>query len=373
MRIAICTDQYLPMLSGLVDSVETLAIELRLQGHAVRIYAPGMPGSVPEENVVRFPAWAVPGSRGGAFISIPLGAMTDMRAFRPDIVHTHLFGGVGLFAWYAARCLHVPLIGTDHTFPADYLYDLNFWPFPYLARKYAAWFYGRCDLVTTPSERMLEELRIYGMKKPARIISNPIVRAFRPLTNKSELKKKRGIDGHAILIFGRIAKEKNLDFALKVFSQVATHSDVELIFIGDGPLRDTLEQRVRKETFSDRIRFLGILRGEALVEAINACDVVLITSTSESQSMTLLQAMACGLPTVVARAGGLPEYVWDDVSGYVVPPTETKIFADRLMTILEDPLLAKNLGDAGRRSVVPYTPGTIAKQFLEIYGALIVD
>ncbi|HWP61491.1 MAG TPA: glycosyltransferase, partial [Candidatus Paceibacterota bacterium] len=327
MRIAFCSDQYLPMLSGLVDSLETLAQELRTQGHEVRIYAANMPGTVPSEHVFRFPAWAIPGTKGGAIFSLPFGAMRDIRNFKPDVIHTELFGGAGLFAWYAARKLRVPLVGTDHTFPADYLYGLNFPPFPYLARKYAAWYYGRCDVVTTPSRSLLEELRAYGMKKPGKIISNPVAHQFLPLANKLELKKKFDIAERAIAVFGRIAKEKNLDAALEVFAKISENSDAQLVFIGDGPYRAALEARTR----SARVKFLGALRDRPLVEALNACDVLLITSTSENQPMTLLQAYACGLPIVAAQAGGLPDYVQSGVSGYVVPPSDINQFAERTL------------------------------------------
>ena len=369
MRIAICSDQYVPLLSGLVDSVETLAKQLRADGHAVRIYAPEMKGSAPDRDVFHFPAWELP---GGTFLSLPRGAMKDVRTFKPDIVHTELFGMVGFFAWYAARRLGVPFVGTDHTFPADYLHYLylNFPPMPYLARKYAAWYYDRCDFVTTPSARMLEELRVYGMERPACIISNPIPHMFHPLPNRYELKKKLGIGERAVLIFGRIAKEKNLDAALDVFTEVADRTNAHLVFVGDGPARAEIERRVRNQRYADRVHFLGTLRGEPLVEALNACDVLLITSTSENQPMTLLQAQACGLPAIVAQAGGLPEYVWDDVSGYVVPPKDIKTFADRILKILGDPSLAKNLGEAGRESVAKYSPEAIAKQFVKVYESV---
>jgi glycosyltransferase involved in cell wall biosynthesis len=371
MRIAICTDQYLPLLSGLVDSVETLAKELRTQGHTVRIYTASMKDAPADTEVFRFPAWYVPGSNDSIGISLPIGAMRDIRTFKPDAIHTQLFGAAGFFAWYAARRLRVPLIGTDHTFPADYLHylKLNFAPFPYLVKKYAAWYYGRCDFVTTPSERMLEELRVYGMKRPARIISNPIPHQFRSLPNKSELKKKFGIGEKAIAIFGRIAVEKNLDAALEVFANVAARSDAELVFIGDGPYRAQLEAHVRNQTFSNRVKFLGTLRGEPLVEALNACDLLLITSTSENQPMTLLQAMVCGLPTVAAQAGGLPEYVRDNVSGYIVPPTDKKMFADQIIKLLEDPSLAKQFGEAVHEQAASYRPETIVQIFLETYQA----
>ena len=370
MRIAICTDQYLPLLSGLVDSVDTLATELRRQGHEVRIYTTGMKGAATDECVFRFPTWYVPGSGNSISVSFPFGAMRNIRVFKPDVIHAHLFGSAGLFAWYAARRLGVPFVGTDHTFPADYLHyiKLDFPPFPYLARAYAAWFYGRCDLVTTPSERLLKELRMYGLRVSTRLISNPIPHEFRPLPNKADLKKKFCIDGQAVAIFGRIAQEKNLDAALDVFVDIAPRSNAELIFIGDGPYRAQLEHRVRNQAFSERVRFLGTLRGALLVEAINACDLLLITSTSENQPMTLLQAMACELPVVAANAGGLPEYIWNDVSGYVVLPGDTKGFADRILSVLNDPRRAADFGAAAKESVAPYAPEAIAGQFLEVYN-----
>ncbi|MDO8514397.1 MAG: glycosyltransferase [bacterium] len=372
MRIAICTDQYLPMISGLVDSVQTLAEGLRTKGHAVRIYAPSLPGEQVDKDVYRFPSYAIPGSGGTILLNLPLGALRDMRRFKPDVIHTELFGMAGFLAWYAARRLNVPLVGTDHTFPADYLHylKLNFVPFPYLVRKFAAWYYNRCDIVTTPSQKMMDELVAYGMYKHSRIISNPVPSIFRPLPQRHALKERYRIGARAIVIFGRIAVEKNLEQALAVYADVADRSSAELVLIGDGPYRVEMEKRVVQKGLRARTRFLGILRGEVLVEAINACDVLLITSTSENQPMTLLQAMACGLPTVTADAGGLPEYVQDGVTGYIVPTMDTRLFADRIIKLLEDPTLANQFGEAARKSAERFSPEHIAKEFEGVYNSL---
>lgn len=168
MRVAVCSDQYLPLLSGLVDSIDTLSRELRAKGHAVRIYAPTLPGAERDENACRFPSWTLPGSGDSMVVALPLGVMKDMRAFKPDVIHTHLVGITGLFALHASRRLSVPLVGTDHTLPADYLHyaKLDFPPFPYLVRKFSAWYYNRCAFVTTPGGSVLQELRDYGMARP---------------------------------------------------------------------------------------------------------------------------------------------------------------------------------------------------------------
>lgn len=372
MRIAICSDQYLPLLSGLVDSIETLTHELRREGHEVRIYAPTLPGAVPEEHVYRFPSWTLPGSGNAMIVALPLGALKDMRTFKPDIIHTHLAGITGIFAIYASFRLSVPLIGTDHTFPADYLHyaKLNWPPFPYLVRKFSAWYYNRCAFVTTPGREILEELRAYGMKKPARIISNPLqTRLFRSISEKSELKKKFGIGDTAVLLFGRIAKEKNLDFAIDIFARM--NEKTELILIGDGPYRESIERRVRELHLQSRVRFLGVLRGELLVEAINACEVCLITSIGETQSLSTLQSLACGLPVVAANIGGPAEYIRDGETGYLVDPEDVEIFVARLTKLLDEPHTAAKFGQLARESVAVFSPEQIAVQFIQVYKSCV--
>lgn len=372
MRIAICSDQYLPLLSGLVDSIETLTHELRREGHEVRIYAPTLPGAVPEEHVYRFPSWTLPGSGNAMIVALPLGALKDMRTFKPDIIHTHLAGITGIFAIYASFRLSVPLIGTDHTFPADYLHyaKLNWPPFPYLVRKFSAWYYNRCAFVTTPGREILEELRAYGMKKPARIISNPLqTYLFRPLSEKGNLKKKLRIGERAVLIFGRIAKEKNLDFALSIFAQLS--SETELVFVGDGPYREHIEKRVNELQIRSRVRFLGVLRGESLVEAVNACEVCLITSTGETQSLSTLQSLACGLPVVAANIGGPAEYIRDGETGYLVDPEDAETFVARLTKILNEPYTATRLGQQARQSVEIFSPERITAEFEAAYRSTI--
>lgn len=361
------------MISGLVDSVDILATELRKNGHEVRIYAPNLSGARLDETVFRFPSIVIPGTGGTFVINFPWDAMRDIRKFKPDIVHTHLFGIAGFFAWFAARRLGVPLVGTDHTFPADYLHylKLQWGPFPYIVRRFAAWFYNRSDFVTIPSENLKKELVEYGLYRPSKIISNHVpADLFRPLF-KEECKKKIGLADKAILIFGRIAKEKSLDVALDVFKEVAARSDAELIMVGDGPYRQTIEGKVKELGLESRTRFLGVLRGERLVEVINACEVFLMTSTSENQPMSMLQAMACGLPVVIANAGGPPEYVEEGKSGYVVEPRDIKIFAGRILELLQNDELAQKMGERGRVISLEFSPEKITKQFEEIYKSLV--
>ncbi len=377
MRIAICTDVYLPQLSGIADSLEILMRELLVRGHEVRLYAPHREGAIADEHIVRLRSYAVPGSGGGLMLVLPFGALKNMRKFAPNVVYTNTAGSAGYFALYASWRLRLPLLGTDHTFPAEYLHyaKLNYVPFRYLVRKFSSWYYAHCDAITAPSQSMLDELRAYGSRKlkqrPMRVISNHLpTDVFRPLQEKQSLKKKHGIQNTAVLLFGRIALEKNLEFALDVYADVAKKSDAELVIVGDGPYRETLRASVHMRGLETRVRFLGVLRREELAEALNACDVLLITSMSETQSMTTLQGMACGLPVVAVNAGGLPEYVHDGKNGYVIDAQDTELFSERIQELLHDEMLRHRMGNQGRIDAGRFSPLRITEEFLVLFTML---
>ena len=374
MRIALATDIYLPQISGVADSVDLLARTLLGRGHAVRIYAPELPGAEPDPIVLRRPAWALPGSGGGLALVAPFGVLGDLRRFGPDIIHTHSSSTIGLAAMVAARRLGRPLVGTDHTFPADYLHyvGLDYAPVRFAARKAAALYYNRCAYVTTPSRSLLSELEEHGLRRPAAVVSNHIpAQIFRPLPQRAALKARLGLRGPTVLLFGRIAVEKNLDCALDVFARVCRAMDLDLAVIGDGPYRAGFEARVRARGLAARVRMFGVLRGAPLVEAINACDLFLTTSRSETQSMTMVQAMACGLPVVAARAGGLVEYVEDGRSGFLVDPEDPQAFVAPILALLHDPDLRARMSRAALASTAAFDPATITARFEEIYRGLV--
>jgi glycosyltransferase involved in cell wall biosynthesis len=373
VRIALATDIYLPQVSGVADSVELLARTLLGRGHAVRIYAPDLPGAEPDAAVFRRPAWAVPGSGGGLALVSPFGLLADLQEFAPDVVHTHSCSTIGLAAMVAARRLGVPLVGTDHTFPADYLHyvGLDYPPFRFAVRKWAALYCNRCAYVTTPSRSLLAELEDYGLARPAAVVSNHVPsKIFRPLPRRAELKAGLGLHRPAILLFGRIAVEKNLDFALEVFGRVCRQIDVELAVVGDGPYRTTFESRVRARGLAARVRMFGVLRGAALVEAINAGDICLTTSLSETQSMTMLQAMACGIPVVAARAGGLVEYIEHGRTGFLVDPSDPEAFLPPILALFRDSDLRSRMSREALASIAAFDPETITARFEEIYRSL---
>lgn len=370
MRVAIVTDQYLPQLGGVADSIVGLDKGLRAIGHEVRIFAPKLPKSVPEDHVVRLPTIAVAG--GMINIVAPFGLRAQLRKFQPDVIHVHSVGIAAGAGIQAGRALRIPVVGTCHGSIADYLYlaHLTFWPFPTIARKIESWYFNRVSLITAPAQQPLDALIKSGTNAAhMQVISNPVdFGIFQQLPDKATLKKKYNIGERAVMLFGRIAQEKNLDLAVEAFAHVAKDIDAQLVILGDGPYRAALTHRIEALDIMDRTRFLGILRGTELVEAVNACDVMLTTSLMEAQPMAILQAMRCGLPVVGARAGGVPECIQEGITGYICEPDDVHTFSEKVSQLLKDENLRKKFGEAARVRVESYSPESIAKQFGLVYS-----
>src|SRR5258708_1697492 len=183
MRIAIFSDVFYPELSGISDSLITLAKELAKRGHKIVFCAPqyskkdyALVGQKPQEpdfgpniSFIRFPSFSYPtGTNQGRGV-IPTGSrLLRIKKFNPDIIHTQLFFGVGLEAIFAARMLTKPVVGTNHTALKEFLKysPIRSQWFAKALLKYMNWYYERCELVTAPAPSILEGMREMGSAMP---------------------------------------------------------------------------------------------------------------------------------------------------------------------------------------------------------------
>jgi glycosyltransferase involved in cell wall biosynthesis len=137
---------------------------------------------------------------------------------------------------------------------------------------------------------------------------------------------------------------------LNGFAQVARmRSDVDLLLVGDGPLRPALESQCAELGIADRVHFMGVRDNVASI--LRASDVFALTSVSEAASITLLEAMASELPVVVTAVGGNPEIVRDGTDGLLVPRRSSAGVARALLKILADGPMATAMGRAGAERV----------------------
>ncbi|QVL34969.1 glycosyltransferase [Telmatocola sphagniphila] len=148
-----------------------------------------------------------------------------------------------------------------------------------------------------------------------------------------------------------------------------TDSNIDLVLVGDGPLRPQLEAQVRDLKIEKRVKFLGIRNDVA--DILRAVDIFALTSVSEAASLTLLEAMACSRPVVVTDVGGNPEIVREGIDGFRVPRNDDAACAAAFLKIVQDPALAKRMGESGRKRVEEiYTLERTLQRYKKLYEQL---
>jgi len=157
---------------------------------------------------------------------------------------------------------------------------------------------------------------------------------------------------------------------LRAFEQVArVLADVDLLLVGDGPLRGEIEKLVQALHLENRVRFLGIRQDVPAI--LQVSKVFVLISVSEGAPLTLLEAMAVGLPVVVTSVGGMTEIVHDRVEGLLAPRQDAQAVADALIYLMKNPTTGARMGAAGARTVREfYTIDRTVQRYSSLYSRL---
>ncbi len=389
MKIALFSDNFYPELSGISDSLISLSKELSKRGHRIHFYVPKYseadyklsnephrePDLGPNVEITRFSGIHFNTGSGQGRGVIPNGLrFLEVKKFNPDVIHTQTFFGLGFEALLASRFLHKPLVGTNHTATKEFL---RYNPFKSawtdaLILKYVNWYYERCVIVTGPSRSVFKEMEETGFKKKGVPLSNPIATdIFKPLRNRAALRKKWKLGNCPIIHAGRLAKERSIDVIIHALPFVKKEiPEAELMIAGRGADEQGLRDLAKALKVESSVRFPGFVDQPHMVEIMNAGKVFAITSTADTQSMVMMQAMACGVPVVGVNARALPEYI-NKENGFVVEPNDPQALAARIIQILKNPQLQKTLGAGGRKTALRYSPPEIAKRWEAIYAEAI--
>lgn len=396
MRIAFYSDNFYPELTGISDSIITTGRELMRRGHEVLYVVPryseknyralrryDAEGKLMHDTredlltlrVPSLPFFGSPTSQGR--IAVPLRTtIPAVRRFRPDIIHTHTPFGVGKEALWTVRALGVPLVGTNHTPVETFMHYspirgkiiTNFW-----LRHFAS-YYNRCRFVSAPYQGLIENMRHYGLRTPGSALPNPVLLdIFKPPTaaEKAAEKKKLGVQGPVLLYTGRLASEKNIDVIIKAVAELVDEfPSLILLMTGHGAAERGLRALAQKLGLRERVRFLGLLTIPELAEVYRAADIFVIMSTAETQSISLIQGYASGLPAITARAYGLPDYTPREC-GFIVEPGDVGGLVVRLRQLLRDEPLQRRMGSAAAEYAKQFSPARIVGLWEEIYWDLL--
>ncbi len=291
------------------------------------------------------------------------------RQIRPDIVHTHKYKD-SILATVAARCVGVPhVIRVVHGMPEPFKgrNNVNMFLYTIVDRLVIGWFVTRIIAVSSDIERAL--VRVYGAARVVRIhngIDLEIVQVRIPRSNK---RKEWNFSDRVTLVgtVGRLVPVKGHAVLLEAL-QILRESDrtVNLVIVGDGPLREHLEAEVRRLGLKEFVRFTG--HQVESYDFINMMDVFVLPSLHEGIPMVLLEALALQRPVVASRVGGIPEVIVHGRTGLLAEPSDAPSLAKLIRRMIEDQPMAVGLGKAGRTRVEEaFTAGTMAEKTADLY------
>ncbi|MGC8535018.1 MAG: glycosyltransferase [Rhizomicrobium sp.] len=271
---------------------------------------------------------------------------------RPALIHAH-FGTDAIYALPLARRLGVPLVTTFHGFDATLstasLLRSPAWAnYPLFRHQLAQ----QGDLFLCVSSFIRDRVLAMGFPE-ARTQVHYIGEDYRAIQPRSPQEETR-----TILHVARLVEMKGTKYLIRGFAELSRRrQDVQLVIIGDGPMRASLQALTRSLGLEERVQFLGARpHGEVLAWMRRALMLVLPSiltrsGRTEGLGMVLLEAAATGVPVVGSRIGGIPEVVVDGQTGFLVPARDPDALASRMLCLLEDPTRRRRMGEDARAHV----------------------
>ena len=382
------SDVFFPRVNGVSTSIESFRRELLDLGHRVTLLCPDYPDDQPgsgtielaEQGVIRIASRRAPLDPEDRLMrwrdlmrQIPALATADI-----DLVHIH----TPFIAHYAgrriARKLNVPLVETYHTFFEEYADKyVPLLPSNWLRGLARAWSRAQCngvDRLVVPSVPMKASLITYGVKTSMAVIPTglPISEPI-PLADAAAFRQEHAIPAEAplLLYVGRVAREKNIDVLVEMFPKVLEHHpDTIMLIAGEGPARESLEDKVAAMGLSDSVRFLGYLcRETELPAAYRTADLFVFASTSETQGIVLLEALAQGTPVVAVAEMGTRD-VLDEQGGCRIVANDPAAFGAAVNALLNDKSARDRLSADARPYAARWSTKTMTERLLAVYREL---
>lgn len=283
---------------------------------------------------------------------------------RLDLLHVHYAIPHATTAWLAREMLastrRVPVIttlhGTDITLVGQ---ESSF----YAITKFSI---ERSDRVTAVSGFLKDEtVRTFGVS-PGHITVIPNFVTLSEYTPSSGCRDGLAPAGHKVIThISNFREVKRLKDVVRVFARIRRAMPATLLMIGDGPDRDLAEKESVELKVHEDVRFLGRLGNVA--NLLQASDLFLLPSQTESFGLAALEAMACGAPVIGSRTGGLPEVIEDGVSGILEPPGSVEAMGRRAVELLRDPAAYAAMRTATIARAQQFSADQVVPQYEALY------
>ena len=359
--------------SGIVGS--ELGKELAARGHAVHFIASALPTRLTElSERVRFHEVEMMSYPLFEHQPYTLALATKMATVAEeenlDLLHVHYAIPHSISAILARESLkprrRLPVVttlhGTDITLVGN---DPSF-------METTRWGIDQSDAVTTVSASLRNATRdIFGITRPIEVVPNFIDPHRYLRTAAGPGARRWAKPGEKILVhISNFRPVKRVDDVVEVFHRLRGRFPVRLLMVGDGPERARVEQRCRQHGSCGEVSFIGNL--PLVEEVLVNADLFLLPSESESFGLAALEALACKVPVIATRAGGIPEVIADGECGLLYPVGDVEGMAEGAARLLADEPLRQSFGEAGReRAVERFGTTKVVAQYRALYESVL--
>ncbi len=290
-----------------------------------------------------------------------------VRAQRVDLMHSHEFA-MNTYGSLVSLIAGIPQIATVHGKNYYYKRWYRRLAYRFVARR------GRMVAVSEDCRRFISDKVGVPLQRISTIYNGIPTERYEPSSAvRANIRSALGMirDQPVVGTVGNLYPVKGQTFLLQAMSSVVRHwPDCRLIIAGRGDLESALKNEAKELGIERNVLFLGY-RAD-IPELLQAMDVFVLPSLSEGLSLSILEAMAAAKPVVATAVGGNPEVIVDSKIGYLVPPGNPGALAEKIIALLQDPLLAHKIGKNSRARVMQhFSLSAMVNRYLMQYAELL--
>jgi len=369
VKIVLVSSSYPPTLSGVSIVVHTLAKLLANKHQVVVLVANNsLQTSIqhPQSNLTIYRLPAIPNPlRTNHFIPLPSPQTTSniLHQISPHLLHLHDPSPLSLSTLPFAKKHHLPLIITHH-FTSELVFssfkltrNLTTSSSPTILKALIP-LYNRFDTIIVPSQTILHQLQPLLKTTTVHIPNGVDTQHFKPQNTTPNTD---------LIYIGRFDPEKNLPLLIQTFQGISTQLPLTLTLVGSGTQTTTLKTMAKSNS---HISFVSQQPHSQLPQIYRSTRIFVTPSTSENNPLSVLEALACGLPVIAPQAGGIPDLIQHQFNGLLVTPNHSISLASAITRLALDQTLYRQLTINARKSALQFSLSKFLQRHLKLYHQL---
>lgn len=385
-KILFTIECYPPEINGSGIATKRIATGLAKRGYDVAVACPGkglkLEKSIEDEvKVYRLSAIPVLIHKDYYFSPLARRFMSYMfDDFNPDLIHIadHFF--ISSAACLEAKKRNIKIMGTNHFHPGNILshskIKRDLAVYKILERMFWVSFvkiFNNISLVTVPSETAAQIIKEKGIRRPIHIISNGLdLSYYKKKLNNKKILDKYNINSRNIILLSvsRLEKEKRIDLLIRALALIKNKSNFQFIIVGGGKEKNYLSRLARITNILDRVIFTGSVSDDELLRLYKLSDVFLSASEIELQGLSIMEAIASGLPVVAANSMAIPELVKNGINGYLFRSGDVREASQKILRVMDDKSLREEMAKKSLKLIKKHDFKNTLDKLENIYSLL---